>query len=243
MKLNTYILMCTCFVAFSAGCATTPYDPFVKSRSDILDTLSVVSIVPIELEEFDRMDEVAARYEYLITKRLEAAGITVIPCAEYASIWDPMVEQMGGMYDAVTGELDKGKLESIRLHTSNELVGQFNIDALVRPAIVVTKADWYGNKATWDGVKDETTGKKGFWASLAASDYSGSIPALSLILPITGTDGEIYYVGRGGIQLFARFSLGRFEDVPESMWFAEPERDEKAVNVALRPLLKDPLTQ
>ncbi len=241
MKLNSYILMCACLLTFSAGCATTPYDPFVKSRSDILDTVSVVSLVPMEIEEFDRKDEVAARYEHLITKRLEAAGFTVIPCAEYASIWDPMVEQMGGLYDPVTGDADEGKLEAIRLHTANELVGRFNIDAFVRPAIVVTKASWSGNTATWDGVKDATTGKTGFWASFVASDYSGSIPALSLVLPITSTNGETYYVGRGGIQLFAHFSLGTFVNIPESMLFADLERDDKAVSVALRPLLKDPL--
>ena len=107
----------------------------------------------------------------------------------------------------------------------------------------MAQASWYGNTATWDGVKDETSGKGGFWASLANMDYQGTIPALTLVLSIFDTGGEPYYVGRGGIQLFAHFKLGTFTDVPESMWFVEPERDLNAIDIALSPLLSEPLTQ
>ena len=68
------------------------------------------------------------------------------------------------------------------------------------------------------------------------------MPALSLIVPIYDTNGDAVYVGRGGIQLFAHFKGGRFVDVPESMWFVEPERDADAALIAMQELVADPAT-
>ena len=227
---------------FCVGCATTtPYDPFVKSEDEIKSSISVLAMKPIRLAEFSRKDEVAARYEMLITEQLESAGFTVIPSNEFSAIWDPMVEQVGGLFDPVTGESDPDKVKAVHEHTLNELRAKFSVNGFVAPRIDVAKASWYGNSATWDGVKDETTGKGGFWASLAAANYQGSVPALSLIVPIFDINGDPVYVGRGGIQLFAHFKGGRFIDVPESMWFVEPERDLNAANIAMRDLVADPV--
>ncbi len=243
MQRYIHIIIFACLITLSTSCAVTPpYDPFIKSRSEIFNTVHVLSMTPVLLADFDRKDEVAARYEALITERLETAGFKVIPSSEYSSIWDPMIERSGGMFDPVTGVLDEEKMAALRLHTTNELVAKFDIDAYVRPAIMVIKASWNGNTATWDGVTDHTTGKGGFWAALSAPDAFGTIPALSLILPVTGTSGETYYVGRGGIQLFAHYK-GGFVDVPESMLFVDPERDVNAVNVALALLLNEPIDQ
>ncbi len=243
MQRYIHIIIFACLITFSTGCAVTPYDPFIKSRSEISSAVNILSMRPVSLADFDRKDEVAARYEALITERLEAGGFKVIPSSEYSSIWDPMLEQLGGVFDPITGEADEEKLEALRTHTTNELIAKFKIDGFVIPRIDVTTASWSGNTATWDGVTDETTGKGGFWASLAASDKYGSVPALSLILPLFSTSGEAFYVGRGGIQLSAYLKGGRFVDVPESMWFVEPERDVNAVSIALAPLLTEPVAQ
>jgi hypothetical protein len=243
MQRYIHIIIFACLITLSTSCAVIPpYDPFIKSRSEIFNTVDVLSMTPVILSDFDRKDEVAARYEALITERLETAGFKVIPSSEYSSIRDPMVEQLGGMFDPATGQADKEKLAAVRLHTTNELVAKFDIDGYVRPRIMVVKASWNGNTATWDGVTDHTTGKGGFWADLFGPQATGTIPALSLILPLTGTSGETYYVGRGGIQLFAHYK-GGFVDVPESMLFVDPEKDVNAVNVALASLLIEPVAQ
>lgn len=243
MQRYIHIIMFACLIAFCTSCAVSPpYDPFVKSRSEIINTVDVLIMTPVILSDFDRKGEVAARYEALITERLETAGFKVIPSSEYSSIWDPMIEKLGGVFDPLTGDIDKEKLEAARLHTTNELIRKFDIDCYVRPRIIVTKASWGGNTATWDGVTDHTTGKGGFWATIFAPEATGTIPALSLVLPLTGTSGEIYYVGRGGIQLFAHYK-GGFVDVPKSMLFVDPERDVNAVNVALASLLNEPIGQ
>jgi hypothetical protein len=215
------------------------YDPFVKSRSDIETTLKVLCTTPMNLMDFDRRPEVVTRYESLIAQQLEAGGFKVIPSSEYSAIRDPLVEKMGGVFDPVTGERDAAKLKAIKQHTMNELIAKFGIDGCVDSAVVVTKASWYGNSAAWDGVQDNTTGKEGFWAGLSVGQSSGTIPALSLLVRLGSTSDETYYVGRGGIQLFAH-NQGGFADIPDSMWFVDPARDVEAVNIALAPLLNEP---
>ncbi len=250
MKLNRatnmqrYIrtIMFAGLITFGTGCAVTPYDPFIKSRAEIINTVDVVSMIPVRLSDFDRKDEVAARYESLITERFETAGYTVIPSSEFSSIREPMIEQLGGLFDPTTGQQDKEKLKALQSHITNELITKFDIDAYVSPRIEVSIANWNSNKATWDGVEDETTGKEGFWADLFGPQATGTMPALSLVLPLTSTSGVAYYVGRGGIQLLAHYD-GSFVDVPESMWFVEPERDVNAVSIALAPLLNEPAVQ
>lgn len=244
MKNPLQMMLVGVLMLMLAGCETTPpYDPFVKSEADIKSYISVVAMRPILLADFSRKEEIATRYEALITEQLESAGFVVIPSSEFSALWDPMVEQLGGLYDPVTGESDTEKIKAVQEHTTSELIAKFSINGFVAPRIDVTKASWYGNTATWDGVKDETTGKEGFWAALAASNYQGSIPALSLIVPIYDVNDELVYVGRGGVQLFAHFKGGRFIDVPESMWFAEPERDVTATTIAMTPLVADPAAQ
>ncbi len=242
MQRYIHTIMFIGLITFSTGCAVvTPYDPFIKSRSEIFNTVDVLCMAPIELMDFDRKDEVAARYEALITEQLETAGFKVIPASEFSSVRDPMIEQLGGVFDPITGQADEEKLKAVQLHITNELITKFDIDGYVRPRVEVTTANWNSNKATWDGATDETTGKEGFWADFFGPQATGTIPALSLILPLTGTSGVTYYVGRGGIQLIAHVELGTFTDIPESMWFVEPERDVNAVNVALAPLLNEPV--
>jgi hypothetical protein len=244
MQRYIHIILFSCLLTFSTGCAVTPYDPFIKSRSEIYERVDTLAMMPLQGPDFDRKEEVSARYEALITERLETAGFKVIPSSEFSSIQDPMIEQMGGMFDSITGEADEEKLEAVRLHTMNELIAKFDIDAYVAPKIVLVGANWMGNAAGWDGVTDTTTGKTGFWAAFKTSNVGGTIPAMSLVVGLRDkTNSEDYYVGRGGIQLIAHYGetfAGGFVDIPESEWFVDEEKDVTAVDIALSALVNEP---
>ncbi len=225
-----------------AGCAAPPYDPFIKSRAEIFESVEVVVLMPIGLADFEREEEVSTRYETLISERLEEAGFKVIPPSKFENTWNRMVEQLGGIYDPNTGKRDDEKLNAIQEHTINELKAKFEIDGYVSPRVEVVEASFRGNHASWDGTKEATTGGEGFWTSLLVSELSGTISALSLIVPISNINHEVYYVGRGGIQLFAHYKRG-FVRIPKSEWFKNPARDEAAVNIAFRALLNPDPTQ
>ena len=244
MQRYIHIIIFACLITFSTGCAVTPYDPFIKSRSEIYEMVDTLAMMPLKCPDFDRKEEVSARYEALITERLETAGFKVIPSSEFSSIQDPMIEQMGGMFDPITGEADEEKLEAVRLHTMNELIAKFDIDAYIVPRIVLVKAGWSGNSAYWSGVTDTVSGKSGFWAAFKNQNMSGTIPAMSLVVGLRDkTNSEGYYLGRGGIQLLAHYGetfASGFVDIPKSEWFVDEEKDVTAVAIALSALVNEP---
>ncbi len=230
-------------VAAITGCVT-PYDPFVISRSEIYERVDTLAMMPLQCPDFDRKEEVSARYEALITERLEAAGFKVIPSEESSSIRNSMIEQMGGMFDPITGHVSEEKRQAVSDHLVQEMNAKFDIDAYIVPKIVIVEANWTGNAAGWDGVTDTTTGKTGFWAAFSNPNLGGTLPAMSLFVVLRDkTDSEGYYVGRGGIQLVAHYgeTFGSgYVDIPQLYWFADQEKDVTAVNIALSALVNEP---
>ena len=74
---------------------------------------------------------------------------------------------------------------------------------------------------------------------MIAPSAHGTISALSLQVALMDSVGEVYYVNNGGIQLLNHVKGMKFVPVPEYDIFADPARDEKAVEIALRPLVQD----
>jgi hypothetical protein len=244
MKHRIRVLSFIFIIAGVTGCVTPPYNPFVVSRSDIYEKVDTLAMLPLQCPDFDRKEEVSARYEALITERLVAAGFKVIPSKESASIRNTMIEQLGGIFDPVTGQVAEAKRQAVSDYLVQEMNAKFDIDAFITPRIDQVGAQWSGNNATWDGATDATTGKTGFWASLGNSNMSGTIPAMSLVVVLRDkTDSEGYYVGRGGIQLLAHYGetfTAGFTDIPKSEWFVDGERDVTAVTIALTALVNEP---
>ena len=231
-------------VAAITGCVTPVYDPFVISRSEIYERVDTLAMMPLQCPDFDRKEEVSARYETLITERLEAAGFNVIPSEESSSIMNSKIEDLGGMFDPTTGEVDEEKRQAVSDHLLQELNAKFDFDAYIVPKIEIVKASWNGNSATWDDVTETVSGKTGFWATFKNLEKSGTIPALSLFVVLRDkTDSEGYYVGRGGIQLVAHYGetfTGGFVYIPKSDWFVDEEKDVIAVAIALAALENKP---
>ena len=236
----TYVFL----AAAITGCVTPAYDPFILSRSEIYDRVDTLAMMPLQFPNFDRKKEVIARYEALITERLEAAGFNVIPAEESSSIMKSFIEQLEGMFDPITGQVDKEKRKAVNNHLVQELDAKYDFDTYVAPKIVIVKANWSGNSAAWDGVTETVTGKTGFWAAFSNSNMAGTIPAMSLFVVLRDkTESEGYYVGKGGIQLVARYGetfTGGFVDIPKSQWFIDEEKDVTAVDIALSALVNEP---
>jgi len=243
MKRCIRALTLVFLVAAITGCVTR-YDPFVISRSEIYERVDTLAMMPLQCPEFDRKEEVSARYEALITERLEAAGFKVIPSEESSSIRNSMVEQLGGIYDPNTGQVAEEKRQAVSDHLVQEMNAKFDIDAYIVPKIERVKAGWSGNSAAWGGVTETVSGKTGFWASFKNSNMSGTIPAMSLVVVLRDkTDSEGYYVGIGGIQLIGHYGetfAGGFADIPKSEWFVDEEKDVTAVTLALSALVNEP---
>lgn len=236
----SHILVAVAFGTLISACATTPSEsPFKLKRDDIFARVNTVVIMPIKIVgDLNREEEIAERYESLIGMKLEQAGFKVIPSTQYASLWETMVEQVGGVFDPLTGEADIEKYKTLRELVWREVASRHDAEAFLQPRIEVVRADWHVNQATWHGTSEPTTGKKGFWATLSAPSAQGTIPALSLEVALMDSVGEVYYVHNGGIQLVNHVKGMKFIPVPAHDLFADPARDENAVEIALRPLVQ-----
>jgi len=229
-------------VAVFAGCVTnTPYQLVVLSPSDIHERVDTVAMLPLQVENFDRKEEVSARYEALITEQLETAGFKVIPSREYSDIRKGLTDEVGNLYDPQTGEANQEKLDVVWTNSLLRLAEQFNTQAYILPKIVRVGAHWSSNTTSWDGVERPTAGEtEGFWERLAVTpDGYGTIPAMSLRIELSSMSGETYFIGRGGIQVTSQFRSGQFVDVPQSNWFVNEDWDVEAVKLALIPLTGD----
>lgn len=229
------------------GCAITPtYDscqvcnPFKVERNEILSKVKTIAIVPIKIpSKMDRAPQIAERYESLITAELSQAGFKVVPSKEYAAVWDPMVKQIGGIFDPKTGQLDQNKFKTVRELSLREMASKKKVDAFLQAGFIVAKARWHGNTASWHGTTEAVTGKEGFLASLVAAGSAGTITGSSLLVIIADPNDKPYYANAGGIQLLMQYK-GDFVSVPESELFVDPGKDAKAVKIALAPLVEGP---
>lgn len=246
MLRHTLISVLAIHSLLVVGCATRqPYNPFKVEPAQFREKVRTIALVPVGVPKgMDNPDEIAKRYEAIITSKLEEAGFKLVSSKEYSAIYDPMVKQVGGLYDPITGEPIEEKFKSAREHAVRELINKHRVDALLYPRIVVEKANWFRNRAMWSGVKEPTTGKEGFWADLNTPSAYGTIPALSLVIQITDSNQTVYYVNSGGIQLLQLYTREgflqpyRFTEVGASELLKDKAKDERAVSLALAGLIK-----
>ena len=240
MNLRINLLVWVVLGAVLSACQTaTPYEPFKIERSEILNRVKTMAMLPVAFPgKLDRESEIAERYESLIAAKLATMNFTVVPSGHYTAIWDPMVAKVGGFFDPVTGEIDREEYQAVRDLAMREMVDRHGADAFLLPRIEVVKAYWSYNVASWHGVTEAATGEEGFVADFFAPAASGNVSALSLAVVIANDKDEIYYANYGGIQLLYHVGGGgTFDAVPEQELFVDPARDEQAVAISLAPLL------
>lgn len=225
---------------FVAACASTPprYDPFRVPRDTFYGSLKTVALAPVDVPGTGKDTEaVRIRYARLIQERLEGASLKVIGPDLVGPIMSAEAAKVGGLYDPVTGRMDDSKRKAFVLACGAELFARYGVDALLRADVRVVKASVNADKAHWDGLT-ENVKISTFWNALTT--YSGTVPALSLVVRLSRPSGELLYAQGGAIQLLARVS-GEFSGgvvrVPESEILTDLERIHDSVDRALDPLL------
>lgn len=224
-------------VACACGSTQKPYSPFKVPRESFYPTLKTVALAPLRLpSDLEDPEPVRAFFATAIAARLKNAGIAVVPATYVGPIIDQRVKEAGGIFDPTTGQADEAKVKALNAAIGRELRAQLNADALLTPSVRVVIASLSQDQAHWDGAT-EGAGKGGFWKALLRT-HSGSIRALSLVVVLAGSEGQLLYAKAGGIQVLGNVTLGGVvERRPRSELFADRDRNENAVNLALDPLL------
>lgn len=175
--------------------------------------------------------EVASRYAEHLRARLEEAGWWVLPADAFERTLRAIVLERGGIYDPITGQGDSSKLTAAIEETRRQLAARYGASAFVMAGIVVRPARITGEKASWDGVEEQVADIAAWKKLLVVT--RGTTEALSFGVAVEDVDGTELHSGWGGIQLKDRLERGRFVAVPAGELFADPERDRRAVDLAL----------
>jgi len=240
MRSGLRTLVAAAIPVLVAACASAkpPYDPFRVPRDSFYGSLKIVALTPVDVPSVgDNTEQLRFRYSRLIQERLEGAGFKVVGPDQVGPVMSAEAAKIGGLYDPVTGKVDDSKRKAFVQACGAELFARYGVDALLRADVRVVKASVNVDKAHWDGLT-ESVKISTFWNALTT--YSGTVPALSLVVRLSRPSGELLYAQGGAIQLLARVSgdfSGGVVRVPESEILTDLERIHGSVDRALDPLL------
>jgi len=176
----------------------------------------------------DDPDGVRLTFEPLVLHALEAGGFAPIAPAEADPVWDRHRRNIGPFFDPITGEERIGRLAAARRAALGELAASRGAIAWIRPAVERRPAPYDHGKASWDGATEG-----------ARPTGSGEVTGLSLALYLEGPDGRRVTEGRGGIQLWTKYSKwnSKFRVVQREDLFRDQKRNRAAVDRAMEPVL------
>src|SRR3954465_15587363 len=219
--------------ACACGSTQKPYNPFKVPRQSFYPALKTVAVAPVRLpSDLEDPEPVRALFASTIAARLKNAGIAVVPATVAGPIIEEKMKGAGAIFDPTTGQPDEAKVKALNAAIGRELKERFNADALLTPTIRVVNAALAHDQAHWDGAKE---GAGSFWKALMGT-HSGSIRALSLVIVLADPEGRLLYANGGGIQVLGHLTMGgAVERRPRSELFADGDRNENAVHIALDP--------
>jgi hypothetical protein len=239
-------------VLLAAGlCANALADEFPPPAT-VKAQLKTVVLLPVDVPSgVPRREDVVRRLEEAISARFTNAGITVIPAATTRALEQKLMLALGGLYDPRTGDMDKVRADTFDEHYFSEIRRSYPADAWVHASVVLRMAPAGGVWMQWDGVRESAIGSANNAADiLHAPTVTGSLPAVSLAVVVARPDRQPLYARYGGLQplqYFAEASAAKsmfglpqqIDMVPtdEAALLSDPAREQRAIAIALDPLL------
>ena len=225
------------------------YDPFSISREEFRNTARTIALAPvIGPPGIEVADSVLLGLDYLVEDALVLAGYECVPAHEYTVLWDRILQQMGGLNDSVTGELDDLRLEVAREQLRRDLLEIFHSDYVLYPEIWVVDAAYSAGVAKWDGASQSLVGIGTRILNVIdaiLNQYEGFlepgvINALSLGVTVEDMSGVGIFQNAGGIEVLGDADRDDGDDetrLPGTV-LADRKRNQQAVRTALVPLLE-----
>jgi hypothetical protein len=221
------------------------YDPFAVPRDSVVARVHTIVLRPAQFEgvEPSALESVQARFDSLAATELEGGGFKVVHAPEWNRVQNRMRDSLGAMFDPATGKPDSAKAALLRQLVVADLHGRLDVDAVFTPHFDRRQANFNAGVASWDGVS-QTIRKKGLMGFLGGSQSSGRVSAISYVAELVDLERNLLYLDGGGLQCLVKLgdpSRGNFVDVPTDSLYSDPERNQRAVRVALAALtLRNP---
>ena len=241
---------CLTLALFVAACAGRPDPyPFSIPPEGFFQQTEIIALTPVLIpEELPNQATAAVVFDSLIAAVLTDAGYSLVSVDDYTAVWGRILDQMGGLTDPITGELDETKFELARERLYLDLSEMYHADVALYPEVWTVDAPFAAGVATWDGASQSMV-KFGvrvldvIGAFLSSSESQlprGTVRALSLMVFVEDMSGVEVFSDAGGIELLEKVGTnpGSREPVPEEELFQDRQRSRKAVGRALRALVE-----
>ena len=203
--LPGYLLFCCAAAALTACTARPPYDPFKRPAREVRDRVRTIALTSLIVGPTlaDR-ESARARIEPIVTSRLQAGGFAVVPSAETDRLWRRAAGDVHGIYDPVTGEIDKARFEAVQKAVYRDLAAEDHVDAVLYLKIDSVVLFLPGSSVKYCGtVKDESLYWP--WPESAPSHATVAI-VLCLNAVLVDLDGRDLYGIRHGLQTVETFA-------------------------------------
>lgn len=237
--------------ALILGLALLPGESLAKKKDEVPPVdraalhaaLKKVGIIPMRVPAVvPDGEKVAQRFEAAVAQRLQDAGFEVVPADAMREIRANLGKALGGIYDPITGDASKEKVDARNQFARNEYLATHKVDGFAYPSVLVRQANSYSMWAEWDGVEERVTGQSAFKSVMTYAGQMGDgiVPALSLALVLEDRDGKRLYDRVAGLQLLSYLRMGwipKLHDVDPDYLLTDLQRDTRAL-----ALLFDPLT-
>ena len=221
------------------ACATNRlYDPFFGQPS-AMSGVRTIAVSSVELpKDLPNRATVQQQLDSAVSAQLQSFGYKLISPAQVEPIWRSLADT-AKIFDPVTGELDSARAVVIERAMSRELAARFGADAWLVSGYRLRQASYRSGWCAWDGTKQHVQ-TKGELLKLAVLGMtkSGTVPALSLRVAISDSSGRTVFLNHGGLHALVKVTAGGTEHLKPSQVFDNPERNVKAVELALEPLVK-----
>jgi hypothetical protein len=168
-------------------------------------------------------------------RQLVAAGYNaaLLDEANHDLLWRQEVEAVGGIYDAVTGQLRTERYGKALSALAQRIAADTRCSLILRPRLITRSAKMSGFKAEWDGQARQQPVSGAFAGEVR---FDGRTVALSVELMALTPDGAVAFRTLGGTSLAYRKDMSRGRVEIRQDLFASEQETAEGVQLALRPL-------
>jgi hypothetical protein len=210
--------------------AADPEEPFLVGKRDFKKQFRTIALTPVDADAYLEMpDSVAAILEQEVTARLKKRGYGVIPSSVLAEIRRTMEEQVGGLKDSATGQVDIEKAQAVRTHAFRELWFQNVFDALANIRVSITKVPMESDRVEWDGAKQkiEHEGR--------SKKYAAQVAVSSVSVAVYDAVYRPLYLHYGGLEPLMYRTDEQLEPLPADKLFLDEKKIREAAKIAVDP--------
>src|SRR4051812_29594585 len=187
---------------------------FVGSRNDTLNNVKRLGILPIVLPpQFENRDDAKTALLELVSEALTKGGYDVVAPNNYIPIYDRLNKQLGGIFNADTGEYKEEQGDALASAAHREFIEKEHLNGLISISVRAAEANFFHSDAYWHGVKEHSTGRmpptalsEFLWG---ADNSNGTLTGYSLLIQLINPQDKIVYGRFGGIQLAGYFDPGK----------------------------------